>query len=326
MPLDPYLATLLPGLSPLPDPLDFASFRALDRVDSDAMFAEVGEPGPEVRERRLVTVPVAGGAIEALVYVPPGPGPHPAHLFVHGGGWGLGSIHHAVVDATCRERCVGAGCVVVSVGYRKAPEHRFPVPLEDAFAALRWLADQAEALGVRRDLVTIGGQSAGGNLAAAVALKARDEGGPAIAFQLLEIPALDLTFAGASVATYATGYGLTARGMEQFRDAYVRGPDDLTHPYASPLLAPDLTGLPPAHVMVAEFDVLRDEGEAYVRRLNDAGVPATLAMHAGHIHGSGSYTAVMASARAWRDEVIDTLRAADERLDPADRNPPDLAR
>lgn len=309
MPLDPYLAALLPGLTPLPDPLDFAAFRPLDLERSNAMFAEIGEPGPDVHERRLVAVPVPGGSIEALVYVPPGPGPHPAHLFVHGGGWGLGSIHHAIVDATCRERCVGAGCVVLSVGYRKAPEHPFPVPLDDAYAALRWLVEHAEALGVRRDFVTIGGQSAGGNLAAAVALKARDEGGPSLAFQLLEIPALDLTFAGASVVTYATGYGLTARAMEQFRDAYVRTPGDATHPYASPLLAPDLAGLPPAHVMVAEFDVLRDEGEAYARRLNEAGVPATLQVHAGHIHGSGSYTAVMASARAWRDEVIEVLRA-----------------
>jgi acetyl esterase len=283
------------------------------------MFAEIGEPGPRVRERRLVDVPVPGGTIEALVYVPPGAGPHPAHVFVHGGGWGLGSIHHAIVDATCRERCVGASCVVVSVGYRKAPEHAFPVPLDDAFAAVRWVVDHAETLDVRRDLVTIGGQSAGGNLAAAVALRARDEGGPAIAFQLLEIPALDLTFAHPSVATYATGFGLTARDMEQFRDAYVRVADDTTHPYASPLLAPDLAGLPPAHVMVAEYDVLRDEGEAYAHRLNAAGVPATLAMHAGHIHGSGSYTAVMASARAWRDEVVATLRAVHDgrRSDPA---------
>jgi acetyl esterase len=290
------------------------------------MFAEIGEPGPEVLERRLVALPVPGGTIEALVYVPPGPGPHPAHLFVHGGGWGLGSIHHAIVDATCRERCVGAGCVVASVGYRKAPEHKFPVPLDDAFAALRWLVEHADALDVRRDLVTIGGQSAGGNLAAAVALKARDEGGPALAFQLLEIPALDLTFSGGSVAAYATGYGLTARAMEQFRDAYVRGPEDVTHPYASPLLAPDLTGLPPAHVMVAEFDVLRDEGEAYARRLIEAGVPATLAMHAGHVHGSGSYTAVMASARLWRDELIATLRAVHDARDRARPGTPDAAR
>lgn len=312
MPLDPYLAALLPGLEPLPDPLDFAAFRSLDRARSDAMFAEIGEPGPEVRERRLVAVPVPGGTIEALVYVPPDAGPSPAHLFVHGGGWGLGSIHHAIVDATCRERCVGAGCVVVSVGYRKAPEHKFPVPLDDVFAALRWLVEHAEALGVRRDVITVGGQSAGGNLAAAVALKARDEGGPAIAFQLLEIPALDLTFAGASVATYATGFGLTARAMEQFRDAFLQDGDDVAHPYASPLHASDLSGLPAAHVMTAEYDVLRDEGAAYARKLEAAGVPVTYAMHAGHIHGSGSYTAVMASARAWRAEVVAVLQAVHE--------------
>ena len=311
MPLDPYLAASVPGLDPLPDPLDFAAFRPLDHERSDAQFRVIGEPGPPVRERRSVAVPIAGGSIEALLYLPDGPGPHPAHLFVHGGGWTLGSVHHAIVDATCRERCVGAGCVVLSVGYRKAPEHAFPLPLDDCYAALRWLGDHAVELGVRPDLVTVGGQSAGGNLAAALTLKVRDEGGPPIAFQLLEIPALDLTLDRPSMERFATGYGLTARDMAQFRDAYVSSGDAL-HPYASPVLAPDLTGLPPAHVMTAEFDVLLDDGAAYARRLADAGVPVTYAMHAGHVHGSGSYTAVMASARAWRDELIATLRAVHE--------------
>ncbi len=312
MPLDPYLRSVLTDLPGLPDPLDFASFRPLDLERSNAQFTEIGERGPDVLERRTVAIPVAGGEIEAILYVPAGPGPHPAHLFVHGGGWGLGSVHHVVVDTTCRERCVGAEAVVVSVGYRKAPEHPFPVPLDDCFAALRWLHDHAAALGVRPDSVTVGGQSAGGNLAAALALKTRDEGGPPLAFQLLEIPALDLTLERPSVARYATGYGLTARDMVQFRDAYLGTGGDVRDPYASPLLAPDLKGLPPAHVMTAEYDVLRDDGEAYARRLAAAGVPVTYAMHPGHVHGSGSYTAVMSSARAWRDEVVAVLRAAHE--------------
>lgn len=310
MPLDPYLASIVSELAGLPDDVDFAAYREIDRRRSDAMFATVGQPGPEVRTRERVRIPVGGGEIEAIVYVPPGEGPHPAHLFVHGGGWALGSIHHAIVDATCRERCIGAGCVVLSVGYRKAPETKFPVPLEDCRAALSWLHDHADRYDVRRDRITVGGQSAGANLAAALALKVRDEGGPTIAFQLLEVPALDLTLRAPSLAEFATGYGLTADDMRRFRSAYLHRPEEATHPYASPALARDLSGLPPAHVMTAEFDPIRDDGAAYHRRLVDAGVPASYAMHAGHVHGSGSFTAVMASARAWRDEVVRALTTA----------------
>ena len=310
MTLDPYLASILPELAGMPDDVDFTAYRDVDRRRSDAMFATVGQPGPDVRARDLVRIPVDGGEIEALVYVPFGPGPHPAHLFVHGGGWALGSIHHAIVDATCRERCVGAGCVVVSVGYRKAPQAKFPVPLEDCRAALAWLVDEAEAHDVRPDRITVGGQSAGANLAAALTLKVRDEGGPPLAFQLLEVPALDLTLRSPSLTAFATGFGLTASDMRQFRRAYLNRLDEATHAYASPALAPDLAGLPPAHVMTAEFDPIRDDGTLYARRLAEAGVPASYAMHPGHVHGSGSFTAVMEAARAWRDEIVRVLARA----------------
>jgi acetyl esterase len=309
LPLDPYLASVIHDLVPLADPLDFAAFRSVDLLQSDAMFARIGEPGPAVASRRRVAIPVSDGVIEAILYHPDTPGPHPAHLFIHGGGWTLGSVDHAIVDATCRERCVGANCVVLSVGYRKAPEHAFPVPLDDCRAALGWLLAHAERFAVRADVLTVGGQSAGGNLAAALMLALRDAGGPTIALQLLEIPALDLTLTRPSMTTFATGYGLTARDMMQFRDAYVAALEQWTHPYASPLHAADLSRLPPAHVMTAEYDVLRDEAEEYARALAAAGVPTTLTRHAGHVHGSGSYTAVMASARAWRAEILATLRA-----------------
>lgn len=319
MPLDPYLASHPELLVGLPEDVDFAAYREPDRRASDALFARVGRPGPDVARRERVRIPVPGGTIDALVYRPFGDGPWPAHLFVHGGGWALGSIDHAVVDATCRERCIGADCVVLSIDYRKAPEARYPLPIEDVLASLAWLHERAGDLGARRDRITIGGQSAGANLAAAAALRIRDEGGPAVAFQLLEVPALDLTLTCPSLATYGQGYGLTADAMRQFRRAYLVSPDQATEAYASPSLAPDLTGLPPAHVMTAEFDPIRDDGETYARRLEAAGVPVTYAMHAGHVHGSGGFTAVMASARAWRDEIVRVLARAHEEVHEARR-------
>lgn len=313
MPVDPYLEPLLAQLPEIPEEVDWTVHRPRANREGDELFAVVGEPGPEVAERREVTVPVAGGEVDLFVYRPFEPGPHPVHLLLHGGAFSMGSIRMAVIDAACRERCVGARCVVVAVDYRKAPEHRFPTGLNDCYAALHWSAHHARAVDGSPDLITVGGQSAGGNLAAALALKVRDEGGPAIAFQLLEIPVLDLTFRQPSVGAFAKGYGLTLRTMETMRRDYLNTPDQATHPYASPLLAPDLSSLPPAHIMTAEYDPLRDEGAAYARQLAEAGVPVTYSMHRGHIHGSGAFTKVMASARAWRDEVVATLRHAHTR-------------
>ena len=313
MPVDPYLALRLADFSELPEEIDWGTYRPAERAQADAFFAEVGEPGPEVKERHEVTIPVAGGTVDIFFYEPFAPGPHPSHLFLHGGAFSMGTIRQSVIDTACRERCVDANCVVFAVDYRKAPEHRFPTGLNDCYAALHWLAEHAAKFGARSDLITVSGQSAGGNLAAALTLKVRDEGGPAIAFQLLEIPVLDLTFSQPSVREFAVGYGLTLRTMQKMRRDYLPTLDEASSPYASPLLAPDLTGLPPAHIMTAEYDPLRDEGEAYARRLNDAGVPATYSMHPGHIHGSGAFTKVMPSARAWRAEVIAALRHAHDK-------------
>jgi acetyl esterase len=311
VPLDPFLEPVLANYPETPRVIeDFPAFRAENRVQSEVLVSQLAEPGPEVGDRRRVTVPVDGGEIDLLVYRPSGPGPHPAHLYLHGGGWVVGSVDHAHIDITCRERCVGAQCVVVSVDYRKAPEHKFPIPLEDCYTALTWVVDNAAELGIDADRITVGGGSAGGNLAAALALKARDEGGPRIAFQLLEVPALDLTLALPAHQQYGAGYALSTWDMEFARQSYLTSLAEAAHPYASPLLAPDLTGLPPAHVMSAEFDVLADDGAEYVRRLAEAGVPATFSLQEGHVHVSSAMTAVMESARAWREEVLSVLRGA----------------
>jgi acetyl esterase len=314
MPLDPFLTTLVPTMGGLPDPIvDFDTWREQDSKANDALTTELTEPGPVVAEIHNVLIPVQGGTIELRIYYPAGDGPHPAHLYLHGGGWFAASVHDLLVDIACRERAVYADCVVVAVNYRKAPEHKFPTGLNDCYAALCWVAEHADDLGVQPDLITVSGQSAGANLAAALCLKTRDEAGPAIAFQLLEVPALDLTLSAASFDRNGTGYGLTADGVAQCLRYYLTNSEEALLPYASPLRAPDLSGLPPAHIMSAEYDPLCDDGQAYATRLTQAGVPTTYTLQPGHIHTSNAFTKVMAASRAWRQELTTTLGRAHAR-------------
>lgn len=310
MPIDPILEPLLANYPQVPEIIeDYPAFRAASETGVNALLEQVCEPGPDVRERRTVSLPVEGGMIDLIVYFPFEEGPYPAHLFLHGGGWVVGSVRQANIDITCRERCIGATCVVVSVDYRKAPEHKFPAGLNDCSAALTWLVEHAEELGVRPELITIGGQSAGANLAAALTLKVRDEGGPRLAYQILEVPAVDLT-GGHLRHDLGTGYALSSSDVQySFRD-YLNSPEDAANPYASPLLAPDLSGLPPALIVTAEYDILRDDGEAYAKRLEEAGVPVAYKMQPGQVHVSAALTKVMEAARIWRGEVITALRRA----------------
>ena len=311
MPLDPFLETLLATLPPLPDEIDdFPAFRANENAAAEALVAQLVEPAPEIKSRQVVAVPVDGGTIDLHVFTPFGAGPRPAHLYVHGGGWIGGSAKHKAIDIICAERAAGAGCVVVAVDYRKAPEHPFPAGLNDCYAALLWVDEHADELGVRRDLITIGGGSAGANLAAALTLKVRDEAGPRLAFQLLEVPALDLTLGQPSHLRFATGYGLTLAAGEMCVRYYLASPEQATSPYVSPLLAPDLSGLPPAHIMSAEYDPLRDDGERYAERLTEAGVPATFSLQHGHIHISPGFTKAMTAAQRWREVAVAVLRRA----------------
>jgi acetyl esterase len=191
-----------------------------------------------------------------------------------------------------------AGCVVVSVEYRLAPESPYPGPVEDSYAALTWTADNADRLGIDPARIGVGGVSAGGGLAAATALMARDRGGPQLKFQLLEIPVTDTTLSQPSVEEFATGYGLTRAELSEGYGFYLPDDTQAHEPYASPLLADDLSGLPSAFVLTCECDPLRDEGEAYAARLRAAGVDATLYRAAGHIHGSTYMTRFLPSARA----------------------------
>jgi acetyl esterase len=243
-----------------------------------------GEPEP-VGETRDILVPGPAGALPVRLYYPSRGKSLPLLIYFHGGGWVIGDVE--IVDKPCRALANASQCVVASVNYRVSPETKFPGPVEDCYAATRWLAEHAEEIGADRQKLAVSGDSAGGNLAAVVALMARDRGGPAIAFQLLIYP-VTAPARGSEFASYrdnGEGYLLTRGGMEWFWDHYLRSPEDGKNPYASPLHASDLSRLPPAMVVTAEFDPLRDEGSAYARRLQEAGVKVKLSQNEGMIHG-----------------------------------------
>lgn len=313
MPLDPILKPLLADSPPLPTVIDdFDAFRAEENAGADAAADTLMEPAPAGAHRSVHSIPVEEGVIDVHVFTPETAGPHPAHLYLHGGGWIGGSIKQKGIDILCTERAVFADCVVVTVEYRKAPEHQFPVGLNDCYAALLWLVDNAARLRIRRELITIGGGSAGANLAAAVTLRARDENGPPLSLQILDVPALDLTMNAPSFDRNATGYGITTEYARAMADLYLKVPDDARHPYASPLLADDLSGLPPAYILPAEYDPLCDDGAAYAARLKAAGVPVTLSLQEGQYHGSSALTKILPAGRAWRDETIAALSAINQ--------------
>jgi acetyl esterase len=233
-------------------------------------------------------------------------------VYFHGGGWVICDLdtHHVVCSAIAHR----AGAVVVSVDYRLAPEHKFPAAVVDAYAATQWVFANAGRLSIDPARISVGGDSAGGNLAAVMCLKTRDENGPPIALQVLIYPVTDLSsMATASYLEFAEGYQLTKSLMEWFRDLYLGDPSAARDPYASPLLAADLHGLPPALILTAECDPLRDEGEAYGKRLADAGAAVTCTRYAGMIHPFVSLSGAIPRALDALQQVAEAVRAA--RLD-----------
>jgi acetyl esterase len=248
-------------------------------------------------------IPGPAGDIPIRVYAPPDARSLPVLVYFHGGGWVIGSVQGS--DLLCRLLSDWGGCVVVSVDYRLAPEHPFPAAPEDCYAATAWVVAHAARFGGAPTRVAVGGDSAGGNLAAAVTLMARDRGGPDLAFQALLYPVTDYDFDTPSYRANADGHGgggLTRELMIWFWDQYVPDPADRSHPYAAPLRAVDLRGLPAAWISTAEYDPLCDEGDAYARRLQEAGVAVQHKQHAGMAHGFYGHTAVVdASKDALRD-------------------------
>lgn len=246
--------------------------------------------------------------IPIRIYQPLVPAGKGALIYFHGGGWVLGDLDSH--DSICRRLAGGAGVSVIAVDYRLAPEAPFPAPLQDCYAATRWVANNAAELGIDSHRIAIGGDSAGGNLAAAVALLARDESWPTIRFQLLVYPVTDARFDTPSYRDNASGYMLTRRTMMWFWDQYLPDLSERSQPLASPLRADSYAALPPALVQTAEYDPLRDEGEAYANAMSSAGVKVQHTRYSGLIHGFlGMYETVPASRAAIR-EATSALREA----------------
>jgi acetyl esterase/lipase len=255
-------------------------------ADLRALIASFPRPaGDSVGEVVNRNLPGPAGEVPVRIYIPAGAGPErlPALVWFHGGGWVFGSLDTA--DFTCRGIANRAGCRVISVAYRLAPEAKFPAAVDDCFAVTKWIADHAADLGVDADRIAVGGDSSGGNLAAVVAQLARDQGGPSLACQALVYPITDHSFDTLSYRDYGDGYFLTRDAMVWLWNQYLEEVGDGNSALASPLRATTLTGLPPAIVITAEFDPLRDEVEAYAARLRADGVTVELVRYDGQIHG-----------------------------------------
>jgi len=264
--------------------------------------------GPDV-ESEDSTVPGPEGDVGVRIYRPRGAGTRlPVLVYYHGGGWVIGDLN--THDHACRELCAGAGCIVVAVDYRLAPEARFPAAVDDSWAALQWVASNATDLGGDPDRIAVGGDSAGGNLPAVMSLLARDAGGPRLALPLLVYPAVDMEFSRPSIDENADGYVLTKDHMIWFRGHYLGSEADRRDFRASPILADDHGGLPPALVITAEFDPLRDEGRDYAEKLRAAGVPVTLSNYEGQVHVFFQLSPILDGGRKVMGEACAALREA----------------
>ncbi len=309
MPIDPIAAGLLQQMEEAGMPPLNEMSPADARQAAEGFRALAGEPEP-VADVTKRTIPGPGGEVPVWVYTPAGAGAGalPCLVYYHGGGWVLGDLEG--VDTICRAVANRAGCKVVSVDYRLSPEHKFPAPFDDCYAALEWVAANGASIGVDSSKLAVGGDSAGGNLAAAVALKARDAGGPALRHQLLVYPVTNHDYGTASYSDNGDGYLLTQDMMKWFWDHYLNNAEEGRNPLASPLAASDLSGLPSAFVITAEFDPLRDEGEAYAAKLAAAGVTVSQQRFDGQIHAFWQMPGVFPAALEAADQAAGHLKSA----------------
>ena len=274
-----------------------------------AALTDLGVPVQEVARIENRTVPGPAQPIPIRIYKPVPSGTLPALIYFHGGGWVLGGLDSH--DRECRALANLSGCAVIAVDYRLAPEHPFPAAVEDAYAATRYVAEHAAEFGVDPQRIAIGGDSSGGNLAAVVTLIAREKRGPKLAFQLLVYPGVDFTDDHRpSMIEFAEGHFLTRPLMDYFANHYVPKLEDRRRPDASPLYATDFRGLPPALVITAECDLLRDQGELYAQKLREASVPVSLKRYDGMIHPFFSFGGILDDGRAAVTEAATAVRTA----------------
>ncbi|HYR94015.1 MAG TPA: alpha/beta hydrolase [Methylomirabilota bacterium] len=296
MTVDPQIARLLAD-AVAKDPRGIETLSVADaRTRGGSAPVDAIVPFEDVAETR----DVKAGHIPARLYRPSA-GMLPLLVYFHGGGWVVGSV--TASDNYCRALANASGCAVLSVDYCLAPEHQYPHAADDAYAATRWAAEHASELGVDPGRLAVGGSSAGGNLAAVASLMARERTGPRIALQLLHVPVMDHDFETASYREHATGRGLTRAAMRWFWGHYAPDVARRDEPYASPLRAKDLRGLPPAILVAAECDPLRDEGRAFADRLRGDGVAVTTLEYSGMVHSFMSWSAVVATSRRAFAEV-----------------------
>jgi len=307
MPLDPQVQKLRAGRQAAGVPPLYSMSLAQARAEDLKAIREAAadpEPVADVAER---DIPGPGGDLRIRIYRPAGQGPRPALLYFFGGGWTLGTIDTS--DGICRSLTNAAGCATVSVGYRLAPEHKFPAAVHDCHAAARWVAAHAAELGVRADRLAVGGDSAGGNLAAAVTLLARDSG-PHLVHQLLVYPNTDHASDTPSLRENTDPLLFNRTSVDWYWGHYLATPEDGANPLASPLRARSLAGLPPATVLTAEYDPLRDQAEQYAERLRREGAPVELTRYPGMVHGFFAMSGVLDAAGEAVAHAASRLREA----------------
>jgi acetyl esterase len=307
MALDPQVRTLLDQMGALDSPPIHKLSASEARKQSMDMAAMQGVPEPvAIIEDR--TIPGPASPIPLRIYTPAMDGPLPIFIYLHGGGWVIGNIESS--DGLCRALCNASRCIVISVDYRLAPENPFPAAVEDSYHAVLWVSKNALSFGGDESRIAVGGDSAGGNLAAVVTQIARDRGRPALKYQLLIYPVTDAACDTPSYSQNSEGYFLTKDAMRWFWGHYLGRDGNPGDPKASPLRAHSFKDLPPAMVITAEYDPLRDEGESYANRLRDAGVPVQLIRYEGVIHGFFTMGAILDQGRNALEQAAAALRTA----------------
>ena len=306
MPLDPQLTELMKRVEQAPPMSAGTPEQAREMFGRMSALAARFAAPPEVGSVEDIELPGAAGALPARVYRPAADGPLPTLAFFHGGGFTIGDLDS--YDAQCRVLCTEVGAVVVSSDYRLAPEHPYPAAADDALAATRWVGANVPDLGGDAERIAVGGDSAGGNLSAGVAQRLRGDDSMALAAQLLVYPATDMVDERPSHEENGSGYFLTRDDMEWFHSNYLPDPEAGREPLASPLRASDLSGLPPTVICTAEFDPLRDDGDAYAAALEAAGVHVIHRRFPGLVHGFFAFGPFSSTADAAVKQVCADLR------------------